>query len=37
LGRALPNEEAASLRSLARHVVTQWSEIVEMLRSPTEE
>jgi hypothetical protein len=32
LGRALPNDEAAALRSLARHAANKWTEVVEMLR-----
>jgi len=32
LGRALPNDEAAGLRSLARHSVNKWTEVIEMLR-----
>jgi hypothetical protein len=32
LARALPHDEAAALRSLARHALNKWSEIDEMLK-----
>jgi len=32
LGRALPNDEAAALRSLTRHILTKCTEIEEMLK-----
>jgi hypothetical protein len=34
LGRALPHDEAAGIRSLARHSITKWTEIEEMLKPP---
>ena len=33
LGRALPNDEAAGIRSLAHHSMNKWSEILEMLKA----
>jgi hypothetical protein len=33
LGRALPNDEAAGIRSLAHHSMNKWSEILEMLQT----
>jgi hypothetical protein len=36
LGRALPHDEAAALRSLANHVLNKWTEIAEMLKPPTD-
>jgi hypothetical protein len=32
LGRALPKDEAAALRSLTRHVLNKWGEVEEMLK-----
>ena len=34
LGRALPHDEAAGLRSLIRHSITKWTELEEMLKAP---
>jgi hypothetical protein len=34
LGRALPHDELAALRSLILHAVTKWSELDEMLAAP---